>query len=114
MFEEFIKIPLLIYRNYVKQHFGELKFTAEGKTSEAFVQMYGDLLFVAPADITADMIATHSDAQPLYHYVYNHQGPLCMIKCLYHYRSWLSRLYLLCLGWMCSRQLQGCVILMKY
>ena len=78
MFEEFIKIPLLIYRNYVKQHFGELKFTAEGKTSEAFVQMYGDLLFVAPADITADMIATHSDAQPLYHYVYNHQGLLSL------------------------------------
>ena len=32
-------------RNYVKQHFVGSNFAAEGKSSEALVQMYGDLLF---------------------------------------------------------------------
>ena len=39
---------------------------------KALMQMYGDLLFTAPADKTAKIIAAHSDAPPLYHYIYNH------------------------------------------
>jgi len=65
-------------KKYVKKHFGDLRFSAEGKSSEALVQMYGDILFTAPADLAAKMITAHKDAPPLYHYVYNHQGCLSL------------------------------------
>ena len=76
--DEHTKEESEICEKYVKEHFGKMRFSAEGKASEALVEMYGDLLFTAPADIVAKMITAHEDAPPLYQYVYNHQGPLSL------------------------------------
>jgi len=67
-----------ICKEFLENHFGTTRFSPEGEASKTLVEMYGDLLFTAPADITAKMITAHDDSPPLYHYIYNHQGPLSL------------------------------------
>ena len=61
---------------YRDKHFGE-KFSVSS-SHESFTQMYGDLMFTAPADMAAKLIAGHDNAGPVYHYLYNHQGPFSL------------------------------------
>jgi len=59
------------------KHFGQERFSSSSGTA-AFTQMYGDLMFTAPADMAAKLIASHQSAGPVYHYLYNHQGPFSL------------------------------------
>eukprot|EP00092_Neocalanus_flemingeri_P071935 GFUD01088443.1.p1 GENE.GFUD01088443.1~~GFUD01088443.1.p1 ORF type:complete len:306 (-),score=76.68 GFUD01088443.1:461-1378(-) len=76
--DEHTKEESEICQKYMKKKFGNMRFSPLEKAAEAFVEITGDMLFTAPADITAKMITDHKDAPPLYHYVYNHQGTLSL------------------------------------
>ena len=76
--DEHTKAESEICREYLKKHFGELRFSSTGKASEKLVQMYGDVVFTGPADHATKLITEHKDAPPVYQYVYNHQGPLSL------------------------------------
>jgi len=80
--DEYTEEESQICQEYLKKHFGDLRFSNTGTASEKLVEMYGDILFTAPADIAAKMITAHTDAPPLYHYVYSHQGPLSLYDLL--------------------------------
>jgi len=80
--DEYTEEESTLVQEYTKKHFGNFRFSAEGEAADTLVEMYGDILFAAPADIAAKMITTHKDAPPLYHYMYNHQGPLSLYDIL--------------------------------
>lgn len=80
--DEHTKAESEICQDFLKRHFGNMRFSGEGQASKELVEMYGDILFTAPADIAAKMITAHNDAPALYHYVYNHQGPLSLYDLL--------------------------------
>merc|ERR1712142_94534 len=65
-----------ICNNYWKEQFK--------KSVPNIFEILGDILFTAPADIAAKMICSHEDAPPLFHYIYNHRGPLSLydVMCL--------------------------------
>lgn len=55
---------------YLRKHFKNSKF---GPDSEEMIQMYGDLMFISPADMAARIISKTSSS-PVYQYLYTHQG----------------------------------------
>jgi len=59
------------YRNKL---FGKTRFGSTGKGSDMLVQLYGDLMFAAPADAVCKMMAEEDENVPIYQYIYNHQG----------------------------------------
>jgi len=63
-----------ICRDYLKSNFGDARFGPEGKGSDQLVQMYGDLMFTAPADAVIKMMLEQDQSLSLYQYIYNHQG----------------------------------------
>jgi len=80
--DEYTKEESEVCKEYIKKHFGSLRFSSTGEASEKLVEMYGDIVFTGPADMAAKMIAAHEDVPPVYQYVYNHQGPLSLYDIL--------------------------------
>jgi len=80
--DEYTKEESEICKEYLKKHFGDLRFSSNGKASEKLVQMYGDVVFTGPADLATKLITANKDAPPVYQYVYNHQGPLSLYDVL--------------------------------
>jgi len=68
---------------FKKKHFKEGTFESPSNFA-TFTEMYGDLMFTAPADMAAKMISSHKAAGPVYQYIYSHQGPFS----LYDLMTW--------------------------
>ena len=65
-----------VCKSYWREKYGEPGRICKGK-SDMF-EIFGDILFTAPADITVKMISSCEDAPPVFHYIYNHQGPISL------------------------------------
>jgi len=62
-----------LVKEYIKNHFVNTTFSATQEGSDALVEMYGDLLFVAPGDLTCKLMSQQME-QPIYNYLYTQPG----------------------------------------
>merc|ERR1719147_418121 len=75
--DEVVEEESKLCEEFKEKHFGNVKFSSE-EGKEKLVEMYGDLMFAAPADMAARLIASHPSSAPVYHYLYAHEGPVSL------------------------------------
>jgi len=72
--DEYSEEESKICLDYREKYFGSTRFGSTGEGNRLLVQMYGDLMFHAPADFLCRTLFEQDPGLPVYGYMYNHQG----------------------------------------
>jgi len=71
--DEVTKEEEKLVNQYIKKHFKGTTFSSSQAGKDALVEMYGDFLFGAPADLTARLMSRQMEL-PIYYYLYTTPG----------------------------------------
>lgn len=75
--DEYTEEEAAVCKEYLSNNFQEDKFSSKGRGSDKLVEMYGDLMFNAPAYLAAVNMTPCMDL-PIYIYSYEHQGVISL------------------------------------